>query len=315
MNTANASPFRCFIDVPIRYSDIDAQGHLNNAASFAFMEDARVSYLREIGLWSGRDFESIGLILATATCAYESPAYLCETVRTWIRVYHLGHKSFRFEYVLTAHGSRSHEEGRTIATGQSIQVCYDYARQASIPMPEAWREAITAYEPALNGTGTMTEVHSAVASTGSGSSDPSTFRFRVGLPIRYADIDAQRHLNNVAYIRFMEHAQVFYLRELGLWGGEDYGEIGMIVAEASCVYLEPAYLGEVVTVRARVSYLGTKSFRFEYGLEVERGAAVHEIARINSVQVCYDYGMRRSISMPSAWRTAIVAYEPALVVT
>lgn len=315
METVDLGLYRCFADIPIRYADIDAQGHLNNAATFAFMEDGRVSYLRQVGLWAGKDFTSIGMILATATCVYQSPAYFGETVRTWVRIYHLGQKSFRFEYVLTAHGSEVHEEGRQVATGQTIQVCYDYARQASIPVPEVWREAIVAYEPALSGTRTTVEGHSSIASTSSGSSEPGSFRFHVAVPIRYADIDAQRHLNNVAYVRFMEHAQVLYLRELGLWGGQDYGEIGMIVAEASCSYLEPAYLGELVTVWARVSYLGTKSFRFEYRLEVERGGAVHEIARVHSVQVCYDYATRRSISMPSAWRKAIVAYEPGRVVT
>jgi acyl-CoA thioester hydrolase len=134
------------------------------------------------------------------------------------------------------------------------------------------------------------------------------FRFSVSIPIRYADIDAQRHLNNVAYFTFMEHARVVYLREVGLWREGDFDAIGMILAEASCTYAAPAFLGETVTIWTRVSSLGTKSFRVEYVLETERG----EIATGRSVQVCYDYAARSSIPIPDHWREAITAYEPGL---
>jgi len=134
------------------------------------------------------------------------------------------------------------------------------------------------------------------------------FRCSVSIPIRYADIDAQRHLNNVAYFAFMEHARVVYLREVGLWGGEDFQAIGMIVAEASCSYRAPARLGETVTVWIRVSHLGNKSFHFEYRLATERG----EIATGRTVQVCYDYAHQQSIPLPAEWREAMVSYEPGL---
>jgi acyl-CoA thioester hydrolase len=134
------------------------------------------------------------------------------------------------------------------------------------------------------------------------------FRCSVSIPIRYADIDAQRHLNNVAYFAFMEHARVVYLHEVGLWREGDFDAIGMIVAEAVCTYAAPAYLGETVTVWTRVSHLGTKSFHVEYLLETEQG----EIATGQSVQVCYDYAAQRSMPIPDEWRKAIASYEPGL---
>jgi acyl-CoA thioester hydrolase len=138
--------------------------------------------------------------------------------------------------------------------------------------------------------------------------DPQVFRYSVAIPIRYADIDAQRHLNNVVYFTFMEHARVEYLRELGLWEAGDFESIGMILAETSCRFTAPAYLGEVATVHVRVSHLGTKSFRYEYLLETSRGT----IAEGQSIQVCYDYREQRTIPLPESWRKAIMAYEPGL---
>lgn len=134
-------PFRCSVSIPIRYADIDAQRHLNNVAFFTFMEQARVTYLLELGLWQANQFDSLGIILAEATCSYLAPAYLGETVTVWIRVTFIGNRSFHFEYQLeTEHGK--------IAAARSVQVCYDYTRQQSIPVPAKWREAIEAYEPA-----------------------------------------------------------------------------------------------------------------------------------------------------------------------
>ncbi len=141
-NEYDRQQFRCSVDIPIRYADIDAQRHLNNVAYFTFMEHARVRYLREAGLWQDNDFESIGMIVADASCSYKASAYLGQTVTVWVRVSYLGNKSFHFAYVLET-------EGGEIATGKTIQVCYDYTQQGSIPMPGAWRDAILVYEPGL----------------------------------------------------------------------------------------------------------------------------------------------------------------------
>ncbi|MBN1316851.1 MAG: acyl-CoA thioesterase [Anaerolineales bacterium] len=137
------------------------------------------------------------------------------------------------------------------------------------------------------------------------SSSSSFFRCSVSIPIRYADIDAQRHVNNVAYFTFMEQARVIYMSQTGLWQVDNFDSIGMVVAEACCSYLAPAYLGETVTVWIRIRYLGTKSFHFAYLLETERG----KIATGRSVQVCYDYTKQQSISVPLDWRQVIIAYE------
>lgn len=135
-------PFRCSVTIPIRYADIDAQRHLNNVAYCAFMEHARVNYLREVGLWDGKDFTSVGMILADVQCSYLAPAFLGECVTVWVRISHLGTKSFHFEY-------RLETERTTIATGRTVQVCYDYTQQESMVMPDRWREAILEYEPGL----------------------------------------------------------------------------------------------------------------------------------------------------------------------
>jgi acyl-CoA thioester hydrolase len=145
---AGRAAYRFSSSFPIHYHHIDAQRHLNNVEYFVFMQQARLAYLEELGLWQGARYDSIGMILVETGCTYKMPALYGETVTVWTRVSRLGVKSFDFEYRLTtARGD--------IATGTSVQVCYDYDRQCSIPMPAEWRTVIVDFEPGLTPDGRL----------------------------------------------------------------------------------------------------------------------------------------------------------------
>lgn len=128
-------------DVEVRYGDIDAQGHLNHAKFFTFMEQARMFYLRAVGLWDLRDFAHIGVIVAEAECGYKQPVHLGETVSVAVRVPKIGNKSLIMEYRLTDAGT-----GAEKAIGHTVLVAYDYASNQSVPVPAEWREKISQFE-------------------------------------------------------------------------------------------------------------------------------------------------------------------------
>jgi acyl-CoA thioester hydrolase len=132
------------------------------------------------------------------------------------------------------------------------------------------------------------------------------FRFSVPLSVRYADLDAQGHLNHARYFSFMEEARFQYLRAAGLWTDlRNFDAMGQIVAEAACSYKRPVYLGQTVDVAVRVSRLGNKSLDMEYRLAVDG----EEVAAGRTVQVAFDYAAKRSISIPHEWRARIAAFE------
>lgn len=134
--------FRFSTTLEVRWRDLDALGHVNNAVYFTYLEQARFQYLRELGLIPSDPF-GIGMILAEARCQFKSPLELGERVTIYTRVSELRNSSFIFEYRIEG------EDGRVAATARSVQVCYDYQNQRSVPIPDKWREAITAYEPGL----------------------------------------------------------------------------------------------------------------------------------------------------------------------
>jgi acyl-CoA thioester hydrolase len=134
--------FRFSTTIEVRWRDLDALNHVNNAVYFTYLEQARVHYLRALGVVSG-DPAGIGFILAEASCQFNSPLELGERVTIYARVGELRNSSFIFEYRMAG------EDGRLAATARTAQVCYDYQNRRPIPIPDEWREAVTAYEPGL----------------------------------------------------------------------------------------------------------------------------------------------------------------------
>lgn len=137
----NAPVYRFYHPTEVRYSDIDAQGHVNNARAFTYMELGRVKYLQHLGLWDGRDFQTIGIILAEASCTYKAPILFTQQLRVGVRTSKIGTKSIEFSYSI-----EDRDTGQLMATGRTIQVTYDYRRGASIPVPDHWRNVIQAFE-------------------------------------------------------------------------------------------------------------------------------------------------------------------------
>jgi len=136
--------FRFNTTLEVRWRDMDALNHVNNAVYFTYLEQARVHYLREVGL-DFREDDEVSFIIAEASCAYHSPLTLGEQVRIWVRTSELRTSSFIFEYRMEG------EDGRLAALARTAQVCYDYQVSQPRPIPEYWRGIMVAYEPGLGG--------------------------------------------------------------------------------------------------------------------------------------------------------------------
>lgn len=137
------SLFRFSHPVEIRFADLDALGHVNNAKYFTYMETARLLYFRQVIGWSG-DRGQLGVILARTECDFKLPLRLGDPIQVHARIMRLGNTSFDFEYVIVRETDQVEA-----ARGVSIQVAYDYGAAKTIPMPEDWRAKMAAYEPGL----------------------------------------------------------------------------------------------------------------------------------------------------------------------
>lgn len=135
------SEFRFYHPIEVRYGDLDPQGHVNNAKFMTYMEQARVQYIKRLGLWDGSSFLEIGFILAEARVTFLSPILFTQQVRVGVRVSRLGNKSLDMEYRI-----EDIQSGQELARGSSVQVAYDYRSGKTIPLPEHWRRTIREFE-------------------------------------------------------------------------------------------------------------------------------------------------------------------------
>jgi acyl-CoA thioester hydrolase len=133
--------FRYFHAIEVRYGDLDPQGHVNNAAYLTYLEQARIGYIRSLGLWPGGSFLDIGIILADAQITFRAPILFGQEVRVGVRVSRLGNKSLQMQYRIEAAPT-----GRELAVASTVLVTYDYRTAETIPIPEEWRRVIGEFE-------------------------------------------------------------------------------------------------------------------------------------------------------------------------
>lgn len=124
--------------IEVRFRDLDALGHVNNAVYLTYFESVRIGYYTHL---TGRSLEDIDIILAEITVTYHAPAYFGDTLAVGVRVSSIGRKSFGMEYVAV----RS-SDGQILASGRSVQVVYDYAAAQSIPVPDSLRARVGALQ-------------------------------------------------------------------------------------------------------------------------------------------------------------------------
>jgi len=139
----------------------------------------------------------------------------------------------------------------------------------------------------------------------------SEFRFFYPIDVRYGDLDPQGHVNNAAFLTYLEHARVAYIRRLGLWDGKSFLEIGFILARVELDYKAPILLTDQVEVGIRVSRLGNKSLDMEYLVREKGTGKVFAVGK--TVQVAYDYQQGATIPLRETWLEAIQAYEGTIM--
>ncbi len=131
--------FRHRSRVEVRFRDMDAFGHVNNAVTTSYVEHGRIRYLRDV-----LGFSPVGempMILAMIQVDYVTPIYFGESVDIASRVDWIGTTSLGMSHRLTA-GEDEHE----VARATSVLVAYDYAEAKPMAVPQAWRATLAEHE-------------------------------------------------------------------------------------------------------------------------------------------------------------------------
>lgn len=140
--TVQSPDFKFSVTIPVRFADMDAMGHVNNAKYLTYFEEARMMYyLNLFDIDLAEAAESLPFILAEATVKFKAPVHAAQKLRVYVRVPEFGTRSFRMEYRI-----ENAETHQLVAEGTTVQVTYDYAKRTTIPVPEELKKRIQQFE-------------------------------------------------------------------------------------------------------------------------------------------------------------------------
>lgn len=118
------------LDLEVRWRDLDAFNHANNASYLGYIEEARVRWFKSLSAdWAG---ESSAPIMAAVQVNYRKPVNWPETVRIELFAERVGTKSLTLGHRI---GSAT-EDGVLYCDGHTVLVWVDRSGQ-SVPLPEA----------------------------------------------------------------------------------------------------------------------------------------------------------------------------------
>lgn len=125
----------------VRFCDMDAYGHVNNAVYFRFFESARMAYLEHIDFCLDLAEPGVGPIVAETRCRFRLPLTHPDTVDVGARITTLDRRWFEMEYCVV-----SREHNALAAEGSARIVVFDYAARRKSELPSNVRLAIEALE-------------------------------------------------------------------------------------------------------------------------------------------------------------------------
>ncbi len=104
------------------------------------------------------------------------------------------------------------------------------------------------------------------------NTEPKILAYQLTLPVRWADMDVNGHVNNVRFFTYFECARLAWLDSVRA-RGERNGQ-GSVVAKATCNYRMPIPYPETVLINLYASAPGRSSYTTYYDL---LSAADHKI--------------------------------------
>ena len=122
--------------------------------------------------------------------------------------------------------------------------------------------------------------------------------------VRFGDLDAMRHLNNVVFLRYFETARIAYLRHLipgHTPADPESSGFGLIFAECQINYRAPVHYDEQVAIACSVADVRRSSFRVPFEMSVDTRLA----AEGYGVLVGFDYAGQSAMRLPDELRARL----------
>lgn len=137
--------------------------------------------------------------------------------------------------------------------------------------------------------------------------DAEPLTFELAIAVEPDDIDELGHVNNVAYLRWVQDVAVAHWRAVA--AAEDQARLRWVVARHEIDYKHPAYLGDGIVAR---TWVGTASrIRFERHTELLRASDRCLLAKARTLWCPIDAATGKPVSVGPDVRARFSVAEEA----
>jgi len=134
------------------------------------------------------------------------------------------------------------------------------------------------------------------------------FKNRLQVIIRYEDLDTYGHVNNKAFLTFLEDARIYYMKDVMDFVPKNF-DYEAVVGRIDISYLAPLFLYDEVWVYTRCSKIGTKSYDLEsYIIKKENNTEIIA-AKVITTMVSFDLKTGKTKLNNENMMTIVKKYE------
>ena len=132
--------FPTFIEMPTRWMDNDAYGHMNNIVHYALIDTAVTDWQRNHGFFN-EDHKCLEFMVVESGCCYFSEAAYPDKIAIGLRIKKIGDTSWIYQA-----GLFREDDELCFALGFFAQVLVDCENRRPTPIPNTMRDALKLIE-------------------------------------------------------------------------------------------------------------------------------------------------------------------------
>ena len=131
--------FSYWVEMDVRWGDMDSQRHVNNAVYFTYCESARIELLGKLGV-RGKSSGRFGPALVSTTCNFRKQVVYPSKLEVGVAVEKIGNRSFTMRYGIFLQGT-----DELVADATSVNAWVDYDEERAVALSDEMKESLSAY--------------------------------------------------------------------------------------------------------------------------------------------------------------------------
>lgn len=123
----NLNDFPVVMEMPVRWGDMDARGHVNNTIYYRYFESTRIALFQYFDIYEEPTEVRVGPILSFQSCYYKAPLVYPDTVLVGAKIIGIEGSKIIIKHLLF-----SKNLNRIAAEGEAHIIWYNYEEKKKV---------------------------------------------------------------------------------------------------------------------------------------------------------------------------------------